>query len=105
MRSPEWECSSLYQAKNATQKARASSYDSKRSGNSGRYLSVLNWLSENGLSLETWGRLCDLMIPKAASSWATVCDFMDGPRSEWMVSCSGCTSCLAQDSRMNLVAK
>ena len=25
------------------------------SGNSGRYFSVLNWASENGLSLETWG--------------------------------------------------
>ena len=29
-----------------------------RSGNSGRVLRVLNCASENGLSLETWGRLC-----------------------------------------------
>jgi hypothetical protein len=34
------------------QKARASSMEPKRSGNSGRYLKVLNWLSEYGLSLE-----------------------------------------------------
>ena len=40
----------------------------KRSGNSGRYLSVLNWLSEKGLSLETCGRLCDLVIPSVAKS-------------------------------------
>ena len=44
----------------------------KRSGNSGRYFSVLNRLSENGLSSETCGRLWDLVIPSVARSWATV---------------------------------
>ena len=29
----------------------------KRPGKPGRYFSVLNWASENGLSSETWARL------------------------------------------------
>jgi hypothetical protein len=35
-----------------------------RSGNAGRYFSVLNWASENGLSLETCGRAWVLVTPK-----------------------------------------
>src|SRR6516162_8243232 len=35
----------------------------KRSGNSGRYFRVRNWLSEYGLSFETCGRLCVLVTP------------------------------------------
>ena len=66
----------------------------KRSGNSGRYLSVLNWLSENGLSSETCGRLWDLVIPSVAMSWATVCERIDGPRSLWIVSWSRTIPCL-----------
>src|SRR6266699_1495677 len=42
----------------------------KRSGNSGRYFSVRNWLSEYGLSLETCGRLCVLVTPRSASKKA-----------------------------------
>ena len=61
---------------------------SNRSGNSGRYFSVLNWLSENGLSLETCGRLCDFVTPSDAKSCATPWEVIDGPRSLWIVSCS-----------------
>jgi YD repeat-containing protein len=43
----------LYQAKNFWPKARESWIEPKRSGNSGLYLRVLNWLSEYGLSSET----------------------------------------------------
>jgi len=42
---------------NSPQNSKPCSMLVKRSGNSGRYLSVLNWLSENGLSSETCGRL------------------------------------------------
>ena len=51
------------------------------------------------------GSALRLDVPNAASNWATVCDFMDGPRSEWMVSWSADTSCLAQVSRMRRAAK
>jgi hypothetical protein len=44
------------QVKNRWQNASASSYEPNRAGKSGRYLSVLNCASENGLSLETCGR-------------------------------------------------
>ena len=47
---PEWRCSPLYQEKHVWQKARASSRLPKRAGKSGRYFSVLNWVSEKGLS-------------------------------------------------------
>jgi hypothetical protein len=40
----------LYQGKKTWQCARASWIDPKRTGNAGRYFSVLNWASENGLS-------------------------------------------------------
>jgi hypothetical protein len=42
---PEWRCSSLDQRKNRPQKACASWKLPKRSGNSGRYFMVRNWLS------------------------------------------------------------
>jgi hypothetical protein len=45
----------LYQAKKVRQKARACSSEPMRSGKVGQYLSVLNWLSEKGLSLYTRG--------------------------------------------------
>ena len=41
----------------------------------------MNGLSEKGLSSETCGRLWDLVIPSVASSWAIVCERIDGPRS------------------------
>jgi hypothetical protein len=41
--------------KETWQWARTSWIAPNRSGKVGRYLSVLNWASENGLSLETWG--------------------------------------------------
>jgi hypothetical protein len=56
-----WRCSWLYQRKNPCPKARPSPSDPNRSGKLGLYLSVLNRASENGLSLETCGRLCVLV--------------------------------------------
>jgi hypothetical protein len=49
----------------------------------GWYFIVLNWLSENGLSLETCGRLCDLVTPNEINNCETECDVMEGPRSLW----------------------
>jgi len=49
----------------------------KRSGNSGRYFRVRNWLSEYGLSFETCGRLCVLVTPRSASKNATGLDLID----------------------------
>ena len=56
---PQWQCSSLCQRKNPRQKSSPWSWLAKRSGKSGRYFSVLNWLSEKGLSSLTWGLLWD----------------------------------------------
>jgi hypothetical protein len=63
----------LYQVKKTWQQARASWIEPKRSGNCGRYFRVLNWLSENGLSSETCGRLWVLVTPRSANSKATGC--------------------------------
>ena len=60
--------------------------DPKRSGKPGRYFKVLNWLSEYGLSFETWGRLWVLVMPKSLSKNATDLEVIDGPQSAWMVS-------------------
>ena len=50
----------------------------KRSGNSGRYFRVRNWLSEKGLSSDTCGRLCVFVTPISASQRAKlVCDFFE----------------------------
>src|SRR3954454_12632015 len=82
---PAWRWSKLYQRKNRWQWARASSMEPKRPGKSGRYLSVLNWLSENGLSFDTRGRLWLLVTPRSASRWAIGFEGMELPRSAWMV--------------------
>src|SRR5438552_14490751 len=82
---PEWRWSWLYHLKKPRQKARPSSMEPKRSGNSGRYLRVLNWASEYGLSLEQWGREWLLMTPRSANRRATVFEAMDVPRSAWIV--------------------
>src|SRR5438270_5357901 len=79
--SPEWRCSSLYQAKNSCEKERASWRDPKRSGKPGRYFRVRKWLSEYGLSSETWGRLWVLVIPRSAIRKATGLDVIEEPRS------------------------
>ena len=55
----------MYQEKKSAQNERACTSEPKRAGKSGRYFSVLNWLSENGLSLETCGRECVLVTPRA----------------------------------------
>lgn len=52
-------------------------------------MSVVNWASEYGSSFETWGLECVLVMPTSASSIATGLDFIDEPRSAWMVSCPG----------------
>ena len=101
---PEWRWSSLYQLKKRRQKARPSSIEPKRSGNSGRYLRVLNWASEYGLSLEQCGREWLLVTPRSASSSATVLEAMDVPRSAWIVSWSAATLCLRMVSAMKCSA-
>ena len=42
--------------------------------------------TEYGLSLLTWGRLCDLVTPRSASRWTTCLAIMGDPRSECRVS-------------------
>lgn len=41
---------------------------------------VLKWLSENGLSFETWGRECVFVTPRIESNRATGCEAIDEPR-------------------------
>src|SRR5262245_33803222 len=72
--------------KNAWQYAGTSWIEPKRAGNVGRYLSVLNCASENGLSFETYGRACVFVTPRSASKRATGLDviadscFLEGLR-------------------------
>src|SRR6266516_1069213 len=98
---PEWRWASLYQVKNSRQNARASSMERNRSGNSGRYLRVLNWASEYGLSFEVWGRECDLVTPRSARRNATGLDAWEDPRSAWMVRLSLSTPCLSMVSALS----
>src|ERR1019366_6204657 len=86
------------------QKARASSMEPKRSGNSGRYLRVLNWLSEYGLSSETWGRLWVLVTPRSAIKRATGREVIEVPRSAWMVRCPATIPCFSQVSAISRLA-
>ena len=79
--------------------------ESNRSGKSGRYFRVLNWASEYGLSLETCGRLCDLVTPRSASRNATGLEVIEEPRSAWMVSWSRPMPCLAQVSAISSSAR
>ena len=65
--------------KNSRQNPRVSCRYPKRAGNPGRYFMVLNWLSEYGLSLETWGRLWVLITPRSANKKATGLDLIDEP--------------------------
>src|SRR4030067_2912364 len=75
------------------QKALASCIEPNRSGNPDVYLSVLNWDSEKGLSLETWGRPWVLVTPRSESNSATFLEVIEEPRSAWMVSCPGTIFC------------
>src|SRR5664280_956272 len=61
--------------------ALASAREPKRSGNTGANFNVLNHDSEYGLSLDTRGRLWDLVTSRSANNAATVLDVMDVPRS------------------------
>ena len=70
----------------------------------GRYFSVLNWASENGLSLETCGRECDWVTTRSASKNATGLLVMELPRSAWMVNWSRSMPCLAQVWRISTSA-
>src|ERR1035437_7559027 len=76
----------------------------KRSGNSGRYLRVLNWLSEYGLSSETWGRLWVLVTPRSASNSATGREVIEVPRSAWMVRFPTTMPCFWQVSAISRLA-
>jgi hypothetical protein len=70
----------LYQGKKTWPCARASWIEPNRSGKSGRYLNVLNWASEYGLSLETCGREWVLVTPRSASREATDFEVIADPR-------------------------
>jgi hypothetical protein len=50
---------------------------------------VLNWASENGLSLDTCGLEWEPVTPRSARSWGTVREVIDVPRSAWRVSWPG----------------
>src|SRR3954466_1048522 len=95
---PAWWWSWLSQAKKRRQKSLASAMQPKRFGNWGWYLRVLKWASENGLSLEVCGRLCDLVTPRSASIRAVALAFMGPPRSAWRVSWPGGTACFSRVS-------
>ena len=74
-------------------------------GTSGRYLRVRNWLSLNGLSLLTCGRLWLLVTPRSASRNATGLAVIGEPRSAWMVSWSRPMFCLATVSASSASAR
>src|SRR5674476_34571 len=80
---PVWRCSWLYHWTKASKKHRASARHPKRSGKVGLYFSVLNQASEYGLSLETFGRECDLVTSRSDRSAVTVLEVIDVPRSAW----------------------
>ena len=101
---PPWWCSALYQSNSLAQMARASSIEPNRSGNSGRYLSVLNCASENGLSFETCGREWVLTTPRSESSSATDLLVIAEPRSAWIVSWPGSMPCFLIVCSMNSLA-
>src|SRR5450756_532412 len=101
---PECRWVVLYQVKNVWQKKRASWMDPKRRGNPGRYLRVLNWASEYGLSFEVYGRLWVLVTPRSVRRSATGFDFMEEPLSACRVSMYGSIPCLSHVSSMSLLA-
>src|SRR3984957_5601561 len=84
--------------KNIRQNCLASSIQPKQRGKVGWYFKVLKWLSENGLSLDVCGRLCDLVTPRSASRKAVALAFIGPPRSACRVSWPGITGCLAMVS-------
>ena len=61
--------------------ARACSSAPNRFGNSGRYLKVRNYASENGLSLLTRGREWLAAMPRSENNSATSLLRMGAPRS------------------------
>jgi hypothetical protein len=71
----------------------------------GRYLRVLKWASEYGLSLLVCGRLWLLTMPRSARSSATGFDAIELPRSAWMVSSPGSMPCLSTVSAMSRCAR
>src|SRR4030095_5593887 len=77
----------------------------KWSGKAGRYLRVLNWASEYGLSLDMCGREWLLVTPRSARSWATSLEAIEVPRSAWMASWSRPMPCLARGSAMSRSAR
>jgi hypothetical protein len=73
-------------------------------GDSGRYFSVRNWLSECGSSSRTYGRLWVLVTPRSASRKATGFDRMTRPRSACSVSSPGGIWCFSSVSAMKASA-
>jgi len=76
----------------------------KRSGNSGLYFRVLNWLSEYGLSSETCGRLWVFVTPRSAINSATGLEVIEVPRSAWMVRVPGTMPCFWHVSAIRRLA-
>src|SRR5580692_1567442 len=79
--------------------------EGNRAGKPGRYFRVLNCASEYGLSLETWGREWDWVMPRSASSRATDLEVIEEPRSAWMLSWPRVMPCFAQVAAMSFSAK
>src|ERR1017187_7347801 len=75
-----------------------------RSGKSGMYLRVLKWLSEYGLSSETWGRLWVFVTPRSAINSATGLEVIEVPRSAWMVKSPATMPCFAHVSAISRLA-
>ena len=72
---------------------------------SGRYFSVLNCDSGNGLPLETCGREWDWVMPRPASRNATGLEVIEEPRPAWMASWPGLICCFAQVWLMSFSAR
>lgn len=79
----------LYQVKKRWQNARVSAIEPNRSGKSGRYFSVLDGASEQGLSFEVCGREWDSVTPRPASRNATGSEAIEKPLSAWIVAGPG----------------
>ena len=82
----------MYSWKKPAQNSRACASEANDVGKSGRYFRVLNWASENGLSLLTRGREWERVTPRSASSAETGLEVIDVPR-------SACTVCGATPLR------
>ena len=68
-------------------------------------MSVLHSASENGLSLETRGRLRLLSTPRSDSNSSTDFDVIGASRSLWVTSCPGAIRCFSQTCSISRAAR